>query len=92
MVEHPLLPRGRRKRGKGGEEEGERPYQLNRKGEYCARYNSNILLGTAIHTSFKPFTIAIVMRFTHLSVLMVVGGNGRSLRVCRVQGNDYQYI
>ena len=87
MATQPLLPRGR-----GGGGEGERTYQLNRKGEYCARYNSNILLGTAIHTSVKLFTIAIVMRFTHLSVLMVDGGNGWSLRVCRVQGNNYQNI
>ena len=55
------------------------PYQFLTKGKYWSRYKSNILYGIAIHTSSKQFTIAIVIRLTHRSVLMVVGGKVESL-------------
>ena len=50
-------------------------HQFPTSGKYCARYKSTSRFGTAIQTSFNSFTIAIIRRCTHLSVLMVSGGN-----------------
>ena len=63
---------------------GKLSHQFPTSGKYCARYKSTSRFGTAIQTSFNSLTMAVIIRCTHLSVLMVNGGKSSLRRVCQM--------